>query len=119
MVKFSTQHARTPMCAIPKKTLNSLFRALNTKQVSDPVGTDTVYGDTLAIDNGFICAQIFITTEPLVTNAHSMKTDKQFVNTLEGSIRQRNTIDKLVNDRVEVEISKRVHDISRVLFIDK
>ena len=47
-----------------------------------------------------------------------MKHDKEFVNTLEENIRKRGAMDKLVSDRAPVEISKRVHDILRALFID-
>ena len=47
-----------------------------------------------------------------------MKHDKEFVNTLEDNIRKRGAMDKLISDRAQVEISKRVHDILRALFID-
>ena len=47
-----------------------------------------------------------------------MKSDKQFANTLEDNIRTRGAMDKLISDRAQVEISKRVLDILRALFID-
>ena len=47
-----------------------------------------------------------------------MKTDKQFVNTLEDIIRRRGAPTKLVSDSAQVEISKKVHDILRSLCID-
>ena len=46
-----------------------------------------------------------------------MKSDKQFVNTLEDNIRQRGAMDKLLSDRAQVEISKKVLDILRALYI--
>ena len=47
-----------------------------------------------------------------------MKTDKQFVNTLEDVIRRRGAPTKLVSDHAQVEISKRVLDLLRSLCID-
>jgi Reverse transcriptase (RNA-dependent DNA polymerase) len=47
-----------------------------------------------------------------------MKTDKQFVNTLEDIIRRRGAPTKLVSDSAQVEISNKVHDILRSLCID-
>ena len=46
-----------------------------------------------------------------------MKTDKQFVNKLEDNIRQCRDMDKLIKNRAQVEISKRVLDILRALCI--
>jgi hypothetical protein len=39
--------------------------------------------DAPDIDGGETCAQIFVGTETLVTDVYGMKTEKQFVNTLE------------------------------------
>ena len=47
---------------------------------------DTVYSDVLAIDDGSKSAQFFIGAESMVCDAQGMKTDKQFVNTLEDNI---------------------------------
>jgi hypothetical protein len=46
-----------------------------------------------------------------------MKTDKQFVSTLEDNIRERGAMSKLISDRAQVEISNKVVDILRALFI--
>lgn len=46
-----------------------------------------------------------------------MNNDKQFVNKLEDNVRQRGAMNKLISDRSQVEISKRVLDILRALFI--
>ena len=40
-----------------------------------------------------------------------MKSDKEFVSTLEDNIRKRGATDKLINDRAQVEISNKVLDI--------
>ena len=47
-----------------------------------------------------------------------MKTDKKFVNSLEDNIRKRGAMDKLILDSTQSEISNRVNDMLRALFID-
>ena len=47
-----------------------------------------------------------------------MKSDKQFISTLSDNIRQRGDMNKLISDRAQVEISKKVKDLLRALFID-
>ena len=91
---------------------------MNVKRRDEPVATDTVYCNTPTIDNGSTSAQIFVATKTLVTDVYGMKTDKQFVNTLEDNIRKRGAMSKLISDRAQVEISKRVQYILRALFID-
>ena len=48
-----------------------------------------------------------------------MKTDKQFINSFEDSIRKRVAIDILISDQSQVEISERVLDLLRTYFIVK
>ena len=94
-----------------------MFPALNVHQCQEPVATDTVHSDTPAIDDGSHSAQIFVGANTLVSDCHGMKTDKQFVNMLEDNIRRRGAMDKLLSDRAKVEISKKVKDVLRNLFI--
>ena len=115
---LTTQHAKTPESTILKKNFKSPFPALNVSRRNEPVATDTVYSDTPSINDGSTSAQIFVGTETLFTDVCGMKSDKQFVNTLEDNIRTRRAMDKLISDRAQVEISKRVLDILRALFID-
>ena len=84
---------------------------MNVHQRREAVATDTVYSDVPAIDNGSTAAQIFVGRDTLVTDAYPVKTDKQFVNTLEDNIRQRGAMDKLLSDGAKAEISNRVKDI--------
>ena len=49
--------------------------------------------------------QIFIGTETLMTDVYGIKSNEQFVNTLEDSIRKRGAMNKLISDRAQVEIS--------------
>ena len=79
---------------------------------------DTVYSDTPAVDNGATSAQIFISREILVTNEYGMRSDKEFVNTLQDNIRKRGAMEKLISKRAQVEISNKVLDIMRNIIID-
>jgi hypothetical protein len=63
----------------------------------EPVATDTIYSDTLAIDCGITSAQHFV--------------DKQFVNTLLDNITQRGAPTKLISDNAQVEISEHVKQV--------
>jgi len=47
-----------------------------------------------------------------------MKSDKQFVDTLEDNIRKRGAMDKLISDSAQVEISNKVKDFLRAYCID-
>ena len=95
----------------------SPFPAANVNHRHEPVATDTVYSDTPAIDDGSTSAQFYVGLESNVCDVYGMKTDKQFVDTLEDNIRERGAMDKLISDRAETEISNRAKDILRNLII--
>ena len=101
-----------------RKHFKSRFPALNVHRRNEAVSMDTVYSDTPAIDNGATSAQIFVGTESLVTDVYGMKSDKEFVNTLQDNIRKRGAMQKLISDRAQVEISNKVLDIMRNFIID-
>src|SRR4030095_521056 len=101
-----------------KKRYKSPFPACNVTQRDEPVATDTVYLDTPAIDSGAMAAQFFVGTESLVCDVYPMKTDKQFVNVLLDNIRKQGAMSKLISDKAQVEISKKVQDILWNLIID-
>ena len=113
----TTQFARMPTSTILQKHYKSPFPACNVHRRNESVATDTVYSNTAAVDSGAFSAQIFVGTTSLLTDVYGMKTDKQFVNTLEDNIRTRGAPNKLISDRAQVEISKKVVDILRALFI--
>ena len=71
------------------------------KRISEPVSTDTIYCDTLAVDNGSKCAQVFVGTKNMLSDVHDTISDKIFINSLEDNIRQRGDIDKLVSDNAK------------------
>ena len=121
IVKFklatTTQYARYPQSQHLKKIFNSPFPACNVPRRSEATATDTVYSDTPAIGTGETMAQLFVGHETMVTNIYGMKTERQFVNTLQDVIRERGAMDKLLSDRAQVEISDRVKDILRAYHI--
>ena len=53
----------------------------------------------------------------LFNDVYSMKTDSQFVNTLEDNICERGAMFKLVSDCAQVELNKRVLDVLRALCV--
>ena len=101
-----------------RNTYKSPFPALNVTRRNEPVATNKVDSDTPAIDSGATSAQIFIGRHTSVGDAYAMKSDREFVNTLEDNIRKRGAMDLLISDRAQVEISKKVMDILRALVID-
>ena len=88
-----------------KKNLNSRNPTLNIPRRHEPVATDTVFSDTPAVDSGVKQAQVFVGRDTLVADAYTMKSGKQFVNTLEDNIRRRGAMDKLLSDSAKTEIS--------------
>jgi hypothetical protein len=113
----TTQHASLPMSTYMKRQYRSPFPALNVHRRDESVATDTVYSDMPAIDSGCTSAQFYCGMASLVCDVYGMKTDKQFVNTLEDNIRRRGAPNRLISDRAQVEISNRVNDILRAYCI--
>ena len=101
------------------QTIQSPFPAHNVWRRNEPVATDTIFAQVPAIDtNGQTQAQLFIGRKSLVSDAYGMKTEAEFVNTLEDNIRKRGAMDKLISDGAKVETSRRVKEILRALIID-
>ena len=90
---------------------------LNIPRRHEAVATDTVFSDTPAVDSGVKEAQVSVGRDTLVADAYPMKSGKQFVNTLEGSIRRQGAMDKLLSDSAKTEISNKVMDILRAYHI--
>ncbi|EEC44015.1 predicted protein [Phaeodactylum tricornutum CCAP 1055/1] len=118
-IMATTQYAREVYNAPLRKHFKSRFPALNVHRRNEAVATDTIWSDTPAVDNGAKFAQLFVGRRSLVTDIYPMKTDKEFVNALEDNIRHRGAMDKLLSDRAQVEISKKVADITRAYNIDQ
>ena len=75
--------------------------------------TDTVYSDTPAIDGEEKSAQLYIGHDSKLADAYGMKTDKQFVNTLEDNILSRGAPTVLISDSAKTETSGRVQGVLR------
>jgi len=92
--------------------------ALNHFRREEPVATDMIVSNTPAIDGGETWAQLFIGTKSLLLDAYAMKTPAHFSSTLMDNITQQGAATKLIiSDRAQVEMSKRIKEILRTLFI--
>jgi len=80
------QYVHIPISTIILKCYKIPFPALNVHRRKEAIATDTVYTNTLAVNNASTCSEIFIGIKSLVADVFGMKTDKQFVNTLEEII---------------------------------
>jgi hypothetical protein len=103
--QHTTQYARLPAGTLLKKVYKSPNPALNVFCRQEDVACDIVYSDVLAIYDGSTAAVIFVGTSTQVTDFYGIKTDKQFVNTLEDNIIQRGAPMKLISDRGQVIVS--------------
>ncbi len=72
---------------------------------NEAVATNTIYSDTPTIDNGAIAAQFYVAHKSLFCEVYGMKSDKEFINTLEDSIHVNGAMDAQLSDWVQVEIS--------------
>ena len=113
----TTQYGRLPTGTLLKNSYKSANPALNVHRHNESVACDFIYADVPAVDDGATLAVLFVGTDTLVTDVYGVRTDKQFVNTLEDNIRERGAPNKLISDRAQVEISNKVLDILRTLFI--
>ena len=85
----TTQFARNTYRLPFRKHFKSRFPALNVHRRRENVATDTIFSDTPAIDSGVECAQLFVGKKSLVTDIYPMKSNSDFVSTLEDNIRSR------------------------------
>ena len=83
--QWAIASTRYPM----RKHFKSRFPAFNISRRSEEVATDTIFSDTPAIDSRVTIAQCFVGKRTLFTNVYPLKSQKQFVNTLEDNIRFR------------------------------
>jgi hypothetical protein len=107
----TTPYARGRISDTLKQHWRSRFPACNVKRRNEPVATDSMFSDTPAVDCGVTAAQIFVGRESLVADVYGLKTDKEFINTLEDNIRERGAMDKLISNCAKAETSERVKQI--------
>ena len=108
--QWTVASTRYPM----RKHFKSRFPAFNIPRRSEEVATDTIFSDTPPIDSGVTMAQTSVGKRTLVTDVYPLKSQKQFVHTLEDNIRFRGAMTKLISDHAKVEISNKVKDIIRM-----
>ena len=90
---------------------------MNVARRNEPVATDQIYSDVASFGGGYEAAQLFIGTETRVCDVFGLRTDGDFINTLNDVIRKRGAMDKLISDRAQVEVSHKVKDVLRHLCI--
>ena len=100
-----------------KKHFKSRNPVFNIPRRNEAVPTDTIFSDTPAINDGSTMAQFFVGQDTLVCDAYGIKTQKQFITTLYDDIRFRGAMTSLITDGGRYEISKKVADLLRNLFI--
>jgi len=71
----------------------------------------------VALNNGSVSAQI-LGLKTKYCDVFGMTTEKQYLNKLWDVIRKRGAMDKLISDRAQFEVSKKVKDILHHLCID-
>jgi hypothetical protein len=81
--EHTTQYARIPTGTLLKQTFKSPNSALHVTRRNEAVACDIVYSDTPAINDDSTAAVLFVGLDTQVTDVYGIKTDKQFVNTLE------------------------------------
>ena len=114
----STRHGTAPHTQdYIKKHFKSCNPVFNIPRRSEAVATDTIFSDTPAVDHGSTMAQFFCGRDTLVCDAYGIKSTKHFINTLSDNIRKRGAMDTLISDGGKHEISMRVTDLLRSLFI--
>ena len=114
----TTRHGTAPHTQDDiKKHFKSQNPVFNIPRRSEAVATDTIFSDTPAVDDGSTMAQFFCGCDTLVCDAYGIKSTKQFINILSDNIRKWGAMDTLISDGGKYEISKRVTDLLRSLFI--
>jgi len=69
------------------QTIKSPWPANNVRRRNEPVTADAIKAQVPAVADGSTMAQLFIGQKSLVADAHGVKTDAAFVNTLEDNKR--------------------------------
>ena len=114
---LTTQYGHLSQGTHLKQFFKSPNPALNVHRRNEPLACDIIYSDTPALSGGQSSAVIFVGLHTYVTDVFGLKRDKQFINTLEDVIRFRGAPTKLISDRAQVEISEKVTNLLRTLFI--
>ena len=116
----TTRHGTAPHTQdYIKKDFKSRNSVFNISRRSEAVFIDTILSDTPAVDDGSTMAQFFCGRDTLVCDAYGIKSTKQFIKALSDNIRKLGAMDTLISDGGKYEISQRVTDLLRSLFIEE
>ena len=114
----TTQFARLPAGTHLKNVYKSANPALNVHRRAEAVACDIIYADTPAVGSGVKSAVIFVGRDTYVTDIYGIKSDNQFIRTLQDNIRERGAPARLLSDRGQVIVSKAVQNVLRTLCIE-
>ena len=117
MFERTTQYGRLPMGTRLRQMFRSANPALNVQRRDEDVASDVVFSDIPAVDGGQTAGVIFVGTKTDMVDAYPIKSEKQFINTLEDNVRERGAMNRLISDRAQVEIGERVKNFLRALVI--
>jgi hypothetical protein len=84
---------------------------------SESLATDTLWLNKQTMLVGYLGAQVFFGITARVTNVEGFKTDKHFVNALEGNIHRQCAPTKRISDHAQAEICNKLKDIWRAICI--
>jgi hypothetical protein len=93
-----SQYARLSTGTTLKTAFKSPNPEINVTRRNEVFACDIAYSDVPAIDYVSIAAVIFVVTETQVTDIHGIKSDRQFLNTLEDCITRRGAPYKLISN---------------------
>lgn len=101
-----------------RRHFKTRFPGANTPRCEEAVSSDYIPVGVPAVDDSSTGAQIFSGVTTRFLSAYGVKSDKEFVGTLEDEIRKRGAMDVLVTDSAASETSKRVEDVLHGYKID-
>ena len=84
---------------------------------SEDVGTDTIFSETPAVDDGSTMTKFFYGHDTFTCGTYGIKSTKQFINTLSANTRKWGAMITLTSDGGTYDISKGVTDLLHSLFI--
>jgi hypothetical protein len=115
--EHTTQYARLTTGSTLRRDFLSLNSTLNAVRKNEAVAYNIVYSNVPQIDDGSTVAVLFFGTDTMVTDVYGIKTDKQFINTLEDNITKRGALHKLLSDSAQALICNKIQDILRNLCV--
>ena len=98
----------------PFKPRNPVF---SIPRCSEDVGTDTIFSETPAVDDGSTMTKFFYGHDTFACDTYGIKSTKQFISTLSSNTRKWGAMITLTRDGGTYDISKGVTNLPHSLFI--